>query len=71
MVNAKMATIGTIMEYANPDTGVPARYVVISKVGQWVDEMFTLRSIDPDSGYAYANLSESDLSDANWTMVSA
>lgn len=71
MVNAKMATIGTIMEYTDPDTGKSARYVVISKVGQWVDEMFTLRSIDPDSGYVYANMSESYLSDDNWTMVSA
>jgi len=68
MINTKMATIGTIMEYADPGTGKSARYVVISKVGKWVDEQFTLRSIDPATGYVYAS---SDLADDNWTMVSA
>ena len=68
MINTKMATIGTIMRYTDQDTGTVSNYIVISKVGKWVDEQFTLRGIDPDSGYPYGS---SDLTDPGWEMVSA
>ena len=64
---ADLVSIGSIVEYsdtANP----PAHYivVVINRKDLW--SPFTLRSVDPATGYSYHS---GDLSQPGWTLISA
>lgn len=64
---ADLVSIGSIVSYQ--DAANPSKdYVVVSidRTDQW--SPFTLRSVDPQDGYAYTS---TDMRQTGWTLVSS